>query len=175
VIYAVFFGLAILGGWVISARHVESNSWRAAMTVLRHGNSELRTMCILTAVWIATVFINWWTGDPYPISYYIGFDVAAIVWLLWNQTKDWQWIIAALFTAMLLTHLTFIVGVSLHLLPEHHRPAQDILAVLGYAQIFSVGTMALQRRSHVGAAGGWGFGTDWVLVRRLRHAQDADA
>ena len=172
-IYAFAFSLAIMAGWVVSARHVKEPGWRSAISVIRRGNAELRTMCILTAVWVGTITVNLWTSAPYPIAYYVSFDIAAVAWLLWNQTKNWQWIPTALFAVMLLTHLMFIIGVSFQLIPNQSRPSQDILAVLGYLQILSVGTMAMQRRSNAGSFVRWGFRTDWVLVRRLGYTQDA--
>lgn len=169
-IYAVFFGFAILAGWVVSARHVSGGS---SLDVLRKGNAELSTMCILTSVWLGTLWTDWFFEDPTPLLEYILMDAAAVYWLLKKQSKNWQWITVAVFAVMFLSHLVFIVGMYSGNLVDFPRPWKDILAVLGYIQILNVILMARQRRLHHGGAYySWAGRSDWVLVRskgRVHH------
>lgn len=161
-IWAAFFGCALAGGWFVA--------------YVAHGGAEARTMCILTATWIGTLAANQIAGEMTPVLYYVVIDCIAIGWLFWNQTRNWQWIPAALFTTMLLTHFIFITGISTGAIADTSRPYQDILAVLGYLQIGSVLTAGMQRFRHDGGVlHRWAAGTDWVLRRRMGLQQNADA
>lgn len=162
-IYAALFACALAIGWFLA--------WR------KGGSAEMRTMCILTCVWIGTVVANCATQSPAPVLFYALLDVFAIGWLLSHQQRNWQWMPAGLFAAMLLTHFVFWSGTSGGLIIYESRPYQDILAILGYAQIFCVGWASHERaRERLGEPsrmGRWGLSVNWVPVRRMGHKHHA--
>lgn len=151
-IWSFLFAAALLGGWLAS--------WRV------QGGTEARTMCVLTAVWVGTIFsYNVFEGS-WLILAYVVFDIIGLGMLFWIQNRNWQWEPAALFTAMLLTHFIFVSGQTSYLLSSDLRPWLDILAVLGYLQIASVCKACWGRLHHgSGAYYRWGAGSNWVLRR----------
>jgi len=136
-IWAVIYGVALAIGWLVS--------------ILVRGGTEQKNMCILTASWLGTLFVDYKFGAN-STGYYIGIDAAVLIWLYYEQEKNWQWIIAALFTAMMLTHFVFIAGQILELISNTPRPYKDILAILGYLAIGTTITLGLQRLKANGGA-----------------------
>ena len=136
-------------------------------------------MCLLTVTWAGTVISNIATGSEAPVLFYAMLDIFAIVWLLFHQRRNWQWMPAGLFASMLLTHFVFWSGTSGGMILFEARPYQDILAVLGYAQVACVGwashERARQRAMGPSRLGRWGLSADWVPVRRMGHKRHAGA
>jgi hypothetical protein len=164
-IYAVFFACAIIAGW--------------AFSFMKGGATERNTMCLLSMVWIATIIANGATGSPAPFIYYFVIDAFAIAWLWRHQRKNWQWMPAGLFATMILTHAIFALGTRSGFIPFQGRPYQDILAILGYLQIFSVGwashERSLARTGRASRLGAWGRADGWVLRERVHHKPHAAA
>lgn len=137
------------------------------------GRTERETMCLLGCVWIGTHAATL-TFSPYtPFLYYFALDVFALVWLWQHQRRNWQWLPAGLFTAMLLTHLIYFSGTSSGVLIATHRPYMDILTAFAYLQIAAVGWASWERRNarhgQRSALGNWAFATDWLPRGRLDH------
>ena len=151
-IYLAVFACAISLGWLAA--------WRMG------GAAERETMCLLTCVWAGTIVANAVTHSPAPVPFYAALDAMAVVWLFMHQLRNWQWITAGLFAAMLLTHFLFWSGSSAGLIIYEGRPYQDILAGLGYLQIFITGWASYERgRQRIGKSslvGHWLLASDWV-------------
>jgi hypothetical protein len=162
-IYAVLFACALTAGWAAA--------WKSG------GAAERETMCLLTLIWVGSGISNWATGLAAPTLFYAALDIFAVGWLLYHQRRNWQWIPAGLFASMMLTHFVFWSGTNGGLIIEASRPYQDILAVLAYAQIVSVGwachERARERAGQPSRLGGWALATGWVFVRRLGNGNHA--
>ncbi len=143
------------------------------------GGAERCTIGILLAVWVGTVATNFYTGLAAPYMAYAALDVAALALLYDQQRRNWQWIPAALFTAMLLTHLLYW-GVSTVAVAPSAFAYQSIIAVLAYAQIASV-IWASHERSRVregrnlGKLGHWALADTWLFVRAPHHSANAES
>lgn len=155
--YAALFGFALAAGW--------------AASIHSGGRAESETMCLLSMVWGGTLVANLVTGSPSPFVYYAFLDVAAVIWLLVHQRKNWQWIPGLIFAGMMMMHTVFWFN-STGGLSAYPRLYQDILAGLGYLQIMSVGWAIyerIQRRSgKVSGFGHWGLSDNWVFLLNLR-------
>lgn len=175
--YAIFFFCFIVAGWLMAARHVNELGWGSAASVLKTGNAELRTMCILTAVWVGTLGTQWWTGEVAPTRHFILLDVGAVGWLVAKQTKNWQWVPASLFALMTVAHGVHSWGTYLGIFPEQKFLYLSILAISGILQILYVVRISMQRRRNGRNTqqSGWAFSTNWVLSRRLWRQEDARA
>lgn len=164
-IYAALFACALGAGWAAAI------GWGY--------RSERETMCLLTLIWAGTVGSNAATGDPSPVVFYAALDIAGLVWLYAHQRRNWQWIPAGLFAAMMLTHFVFWSGTGAGVILQEGRPYQDILAVLAYMQIACVGLVsherARQRRKQHPFMGDWVFATGGVLRFRRSHKNHARA
>lgn len=160
-IWAVLFATALGIGWGAAYRF--------------GGRAEQDTIFVLTFVWLGTVGANLATDFSSPYYFYAPLDVAAIYWLYKIQEKNWQWIVAGLFTVMLLTHILFWSSVG-GLFDVSPRAYQDTLAVSGYLQILSVVLASGQRwragRGTVGNIGRWALANNWVPLRHRHYAQD---
>lgn len=160
-IWAVMFACAISFGWAFA--------WFLG------GKTERETMLLLTATWLGTLLANLATGFNSPFYFYACLDVAAVYWLYQHQRENWQWVVAGLFSAMLLSHIIFWSSAG-GLFNVSPRSYQDTLAVLGYLQIISVvlasGQKWRARRGAIGNIGRWALSNHWVLVRRHSYAQD---
>jgi len=131
-IYAVIFGCAVTAGWVLAVK--------------LGGAAERETMCLLTCMWVATIVANMASGEPAPYGWYSLIDTGGITWLFAHQRRNWQWIPAGIFAVMLLTHFVFWTATQAGDIAYRGRPYQDILAVLGYLQILSVGFASYERQ-----------------------------
>lgn len=162
-IYAALFACALGAGWAAAI------GWGK--------RSERETMCLLTLIWFGTVAANWATGAPSPVVFYAALDIAGIVWLYAHQRRNWQWIPAGLFACMMLTHFVYWSGTGAGVIIHEGRPYQDILAILAYMQILSVGLVSYER-ARIGRRDGsfvdhWAFATGGVLRFRLSHKHHA--
>lgn len=161
-IYAVPFGIALLIGGIASHR------WGGA--------TERHTMLLLSIVWMGTLFTNFFLGIPsaYAPLIYAVMDILALRWLFRYQSENWQWIVAALFTVMLLSHAVYVSGITLGAVSYQGRFYQHILAIAGYLQIVSVGFAIWERQSDARTVfTRWYFGDDWVsggsVLRRAKN------
>jgi hypothetical protein len=151
--FAAFLGL----GWLASIK------WG--------GYTERATMCLLTCVWVGVVLSQWATGTSTPYMFYATLDLAGIVWLWQHQRRNWQWIPGGIFAIMLMCHLVYwgSVGASA-------RPYLDIIALLAYAQVFSVMLASKARRDVRNGKGNlladWALATDWLPRGRVNHQKD---
>jgi len=150
-IYAVPFGIALL------VSGLASYQWG--------GKTERHTTILLSIVWVGTVCANLSLGVPsvYTPLLYAIMDLLALRWLVRHQTLNWQWIIAGLFTVMLLNHAIYVVGVSLGLFSYQGSFYQHILAISGYLQIVSIWFAIWKGRSSADTIfARWYSGADWV-------------
>jgi hypothetical protein len=136
-------------------------------------------MCLLTCIWAGTIGANLMTGSVAPIEFYAPLDLFGLIWLWRHQRRNWQWIPAGLYAAMLLTHVIFWSGTHTGSLVYAGRPYQDFLAIFAYLQI---GSAAWASHERVRSAGGrlsrmglWALADDWLLVQRRRHGAHAEA
>lgn len=164
-IYAAFFACALVAGWAAAI------GWGK--------RSERETMCLLTLIWLGTVASNAATGDPSPVVFYAALDISGIIWLYAHQRRNWQWIPAGLFAAMMLTHFIYWSGTGAGVILHEGRPYQDVLAALAYAQVLTVGVIsyerARQRHGHNSLMAHWAFATGGVLRFRFAHKNHAGA
>lgn len=162
-IYAALFGAAMAAGW--------------AASIYRGGRAERETMCLLTMVWVGTIIANVATGSPAPYIFYAVLDMFGVAWFLIHQRKNWQWIPCGLFAGMMMTHTLFWTHSAGGGTEYLHRSYQDILALLGYLQIATVGWAIHERvQSRAGRTSGfgsWGLSSDWVLSLRLGNKNHA--
>lgn len=140
------------------------------------GTAERETMCLLVCIWLATHASTLALSPFTPVLIYFSIDVGALYWLWRHQRRNWQWIPAALFTAMLLTHFIYFSGTSAGLLSATHRPYMDVLTALAYLQIASVGWASWERRNvrsgHGGVVGSWAVAADWLPRRYFGDARN---
>ena len=144
------------------------------------GRAEQQTMCLIICVWLGTLYVNHVTGSFAPYISYAIIDIGVLLVLWDRQLRNWQWLPAGLFTAMLLTHLTFWTLGMTGVMADGARPYQDVLAVLSYLTILSVGWASWERArdrggGNIGGLGRWALSTDWLPLGARNHHGHAGA
>lgn len=160
-IYVLAFACAVALGWLASYR--------------LGGTAERETMCLLTCIWTGTLIASMITQSNAPVEFFAPLDFFALGWLFLHQRRNWQWIPAGLFAAMMLVHFMQWGGISAGLLNTTGRPYKDFISFLAYMQIASVGWASYERWRHRNkldpVMGHWFLAGNWVLHRR-RHSRN---
>jgi hypothetical protein len=161
--YLITFAMALLVSAVVAAIYGD--------------RAERETVFLLVCVWLGTVAINWATRSYTSAGMYAAIDAFALAFLLFWGRQNWQWITAALFTMMVMTHLVFFSLTEAGLAPLSPRPYQDFIALLGYLQMLTVGVVCYERVRPYGwfsFLGPWAFSDSHIFVRYVGYKNHAE-